>query len=655
MAKKSAKNTPGKKISSKSAKMMEDPANSLENAPRLGERVLNVLADATDLRDRVYEPALLDLALTMPPPDASVSPVRDQKQEGACTGFALSSAITLMNRQRHLRLEPPLGAPMASARMLYEMAKLNDEWPGEDYEGSSIRGALKGFYNNGVCRDDLAPYRSGQKGWFLKIDQARDARNVGLGAYYRLRPEIIDYHAALNEAGVIYVSANVHRGWQNPPKGKIKPSHLTEGGHAFIILGYDQEGFIIQNSWGKEWGNLNGRPGLAHWSYEDWSANVMDAWVLRLAVPTPEAFDLTVSEPKPQTKYLFEAETVRGPRHEEIIGHIIHLDDGELEVKGKYPTPLSTIQQTADFLADEVATAGRNYEHLMFYAHGGLNGQSASANRVRKMKEVFKRNGIYPIHFMWETGFFETLTDVIFSASTKAEGRVGGFTDIWDRFLEAAARRPGRALWRDMKRDAELSFVANGGGRKAVQVLLKGNAKRDKPLKVHLVGHSAGSIFLAHMLGAMRAMNPLDAPVRSCSLMAPACTVDLFHSHIHPRVGQTGAADGVEKLWQYNLINQREEDDSVGPYRKSLLYFVSNAFEDSKKMPLLGMENFKDEFTQKADHTIHYAGRGASITDSQSHGGFDNDRATMNNILKNILGKKPSAAKGFQPEDVTGY
>ena len=259
------------------AKKVEDPSKTLNAAPRLGNRVLNVLSDATDLRDRIYEPALLDLALSMAPQDRSVSPIRDQGQEGACTGFALSSAITLMNRLRHQKLDPPQTTPTASPRMLYEMAKINDEWPGEDYEGSSIRGALKGFYNNGACSDDVAPYKDGDKNWYLKVEHAKDARKLGLGAYYRLRPDIIDYHAALNEVGVIYVSAMVHRGWQNPSKGDIKPSHLTEGGHAFIIVGYDETGFLIQNSWGEDWGSFNGQPGIARWRYEDWSATVMDA------------------------------------------------------------------------------------------------------------------------------------------------------------------------------------------------------------------------------------------------------------------------------------------------------------------------------------------------------------------------------------------
>ena len=150
-------------------------------------------------------------------------------------------------------------------------------------------------------------------------------------------------------------------------------------------------------------------------------------------------------------------------------------------------------------------------------------------------------------------------------------------------------------------------------------------------------------------------MNPLKTPVKSCSIMAPACTVDLYKKSYHPRVGKAGAASGIAKLWQYDLIDQREQDDSVGPYQKSLLYFVSNAFEDEKKMPLLGMEKFKDQVPGKAGYKIHYAGRAPAITDSDTHGGFNNDRKTMNDILKNILGAKPTPAKGFQPEDMIGY
>ena len=409
----------------------------------LNGRILNVRSDMPDLRDRVYEPSLLDLKLALNPPSPSCSPILDQGQEGACTGFALASAINLQNNMREAQLgSQSIVASLpsrVSPRMLYEMAKLHDEWPDEDYEGSSIRGALKGFFHNGACDEALAPYVSGEKNWYLTKEQAQNARRIGLGAYYRLRPEIIDYHAALNEVGVVYVSASVHRGWQNPRRGIIKQSNIHEGGHAFIIVGYNENGFLVQNSWGSSWGGFQGHNGVAEWSYADWAENVMDAWVLRLAVPTPDCFDLTHIPKSSAEATVFQSNIATAPKRSEIVGHFIHIDDGKLVDKGRYATPEQTIQETADVLvADENRPNGEKskYRHLLFYMHGGLNDSNASARRIRQMKDVYKRNGIYPVHFMWETGFSEELADVLLGAFKKTESRVGGWTDWADLVIE---------------------------------------------------------------------------------------------------------------------------------------------------------------------------------------------------------------------------
>ena len=44
--------------------------------------------------------------------------------------------------------------------MLYHLARFYDEWPGEDYDGSSCRGALKAWNKHGVCSDALWPYKT---------------------------------------------------------------------------------------------------------------------------------------------------------------------------------------------------------------------------------------------------------------------------------------------------------------------------------------------------------------------------------------------------------------------------------------------------------------------------------------------------------------
>ena len=626
--------------------------NSAANT--LNGRQLNAVQDLPDLRDRIYKPALLDLSLAISPPSTTTSPILDQKTEGACTGFALSSAINLQNNLRRHQSRTK-SYSQVSARMLYEMAKQHDEWPDENYEGSSIRGAIKGFFHNGVCENSFAPFVDGEKNWRLTKKQAKNARSIGLGAYYRLCPEIIDYHAALNETGVIVVSANIHRGWQNPRKGIIKKSELHEGGHAFVIVGYNDNGFLIQNSWGPNWGGFDGNEGIAEWSYLDWAENVLDAWVLRLSVPTPNHFDLTHIPVSQAASAVFGQEAISSPKRSEILGHFIHLDDGKLVETGKYATTEQTIQETADLFARDEVSENPKYKHLLFYAHGGLNNTRASASRIKQMKEVYKRNSIYPIHFMWETGFSEEIGDILTGAFRKKEDRVGGIIDWSDFIIEKFAKLPGRAIWRETKRDAVRSFAANSGGAKAVKILLQGNAKRNKPMNVHFVGHSAGAILIAELLRA-KSKNYKSLIAETVSLMAPACTIEYFENSYAPLIGNNS---GIKSLLQYNLIDQRELDDNVGPYRKSLLYFISRAFEElhenNNPMPLLGMDKYSHELKLQKNHKIYYAGRDNKFTRSKSHGGFDNERTTMNNILLNITGKKVSSKKGFQQHELKGY
>lgn len=168
----------------------------VEKVQRINSRyLLNVVEDAPDFRDYEYRPALIQLNSEVPRPDNLN--IRDQGREGDCTGFGLAAAIDL---QLRLRGETDR---TASTRMLYETAKQFDEWEGEgeDYHGSSCRGAVKGWHSMGVCSEELAPYRSAEEGWVLSVDQAKDARKTTLGAYYRVNKKISDYHAAINEVG----------------------------------------------------------------------------------------------------------------------------------------------------------------------------------------------------------------------------------------------------------------------------------------------------------------------------------------------------------------------------------------------------------------------------------------------------------------------
>ena len=601
------------------------------------KRVLNVLGDPPDIRDRMYEPALIQLQPEMD--NRASAMVLDQGGEGACTGFGLAAVINLLNSRRDGDF------PRASTRMLYEMAKKHDEWPGEKYEGSSCRGAIRGWKNMGVCSEDLWPYLPPDDR--LTIERARAARGNALGAYYRLRPEISDYHAALNETGAIYVSATVHEGWPQPVAGgeipRIPIGQPPTGGHAFAIVGYDRDGFIVQNSWGAGWG----RDGFALWLYQDWIENIKDGWVFRLALPVPQIFGLAPRSTK--IAHGVGEESRPPPKRFEIAGHFVHFDDGRYKQKGDYWSTSEDVRQTAAQIA-----ANDKYSHLLVYAHGGLNAPRASARRIRALKAGFTRNGVYPFHIMYDTGLAETLIDVIKQALGFVGGRAGGLVDWWDNLIEDAVRKPVTPLWEEMKRDARLPFTElvdgnDGDGIDTINAFAAALAGTGK--SIHLAGHSTGGVLLGHLLGALDNLGAADI-IRTCSLMAPACTVDFYNTCYQPRLG--GAASAVVKLPKmtvYNLNDELERDDNVAyAYRKSLLYLVSRALERQPEKPLLGMQKYSAELPGEPDLEFIYSDGRSGRSTSRSHGGFDNDAPTMNDILATILGSPPP--KPFTPEEL---
>ena len=319
--------------------------------------VLNVRPDPIDFRDRIYEPGLIPLETVMAPPDLQAHNlvVRNQVAEGSCTGQALAAVIDLQNFKR--RTDGAQVPERVSARMLYEHARQFDEYVEDKLPGSSARGAIKAFFHHGVCSSEAAPYIEGDTTYKLTREIAKDAKKVTLGAYLRLRHILNDYHAALNEAKAIFCTAMIHEGWDFAPivraKGCItlpkKASGVVKlsGAHAFAIVGYDTKGFLVLSSWGGLWGGFdlsamvprlkdpaleNPRPGIAHWSYEDWSAHVLDAWVLRLQVPTekPSGFSggyHTVGRQEQQPGFnLFHS----SEPNLKVLGHYIHIKNGAL-------------------------------------------------------------------------------------------------------------------------------------------------------------------------------------------------------------------------------------------------------------------------------------------------------------------------------------
>lgn len=183
--------------------------------------------------------------------------VLDQGQTSACTGF--SRTYDLAGSPKSVKYGDGSLIGEEFAQKIYAEAKRQDEWPGEDYEGSSVLGALKAAATFGL----IGEYR-----WAFNMD---------------------DMLAALSTLGPVVVGTTWYNSMFEP-----RPSGLLEvdaksgdaGGHAYYfrrILTSEQSKrqflgrtetlrseplLVVRNSWGTSWGR-GGEAGMWADDYED--------------------------------------------------------------------------------------------------------------------------------------------------------------------------------------------------------------------------------------------------------------------------------------------------------------------------------------------------------------------------------------------------
>ena len=212
-------------------------------------------------------------------PDPSWIRVLQQGPEPASVGYAVAALIDLLRWQRG-------DTRTASPRFLYENAKKYDEWGGEDYDGSSVQGGMKGWAIRGVVDDAVWSYASTEP---LAPEAQSEAIEDRPARVARIGPSIDAIRAAFQETPGVVASAMLHDGW-NEAKETIRfdpeATQRETGGHAFLIVGYTPDGFIVQNSWGEGWGGMeiDGKHvgGLSVWRYEDAEKHLQDAWMGQL-------------------------------------------------------------------------------------------------------------------------------------------------------------------------------------------------------------------------------------------------------------------------------------------------------------------------------------------------------------------------------------
>lgn len=659
-----------------------------------------VRPDSLDFRDRIFQPTLVEVPSEIPLARyqqlgvpvlsqlgrgvrsrrdvgkrlrGSVSGAHPQSTAWACTGFALATVVHYLLRRRTTHRDDSI----VSEAMLFEMARRYDDYTGESYLGSSARGAMRGWHLHGVCRRELWPFRQGRSDRRLTAERALDAAARPLGSYFRVNHrDLVAMHCALAEVGVLYTVLNVHQGWLAAgSSGRIPWSTRTMGSHAVAVVAYDDRGFWIQNSWGEEWG----AGGFAHLAYDDWLKNGVDAWVARLGVPT------FLEEPSSAAQITASASSSsRTQVMRQLRQHLVRIHpDGRLQSNDAYGT---SVQDLDTIFEEDFPNTTKSWKkkRLLLFATGGLSSLDATIQRgVADYRATLLNQGIYPVVFVWRTGFWDTISAVLRKAlgERQHDARVSALTDFMldrlDDGLEPMARQEGGKLqWDEVKRTARQATALADGGVRLTLDRIADLVRRDPSVEVHVAGQSAGAILLAPAIqlltsegtitcAPMKGRQGLGVPVQSCTLWAPACTTGLFHQTYFDAIDERK----IRRFLMVTLTEQAEAADNVaGIYRKSLLHLISSALEDQPRVPdesdgaeIMGMERFVrtngadrpgyPEFMRLLRRTsvtwmfspAPVAADPAQVAPvaARRHGDFDDDPGTLMATLSLILKRPP--------------
>jgi len=261
------------------------------------------------------------------------------------------------------------------------------------------------------------------------------------------------------------------------------------------------------------------------------------------------------------------------------------------------------------------------------------------------------------IHHTNQKGIFDIKLLLIRSAknalvSTIKRYRTEKDHGLPETFIEEMYREIGVAYilkesWESMKKKAVDSFYPDND-HVGYYLLSK---LSEKQVKIDLIGHSAGAIFINEMVKTSREKFP-TIKYENIILLAPACTMQNYHDGL-----MSCCNDTVDNICIMTMEDKLEQKDYLIHeliYPSSMLYFISGLLENEVDMPILGLQrhidgNFKHH--NKIDNAVkeHVKGglvdlyyskiSGSSETTADKHGDFfSEDRPTIKTI-QNIISK----------------
>jgi len=207
--------------------------------------------------------------------------VEDQTTLGSCVGQALAGAYEMMLRRNY-----PKNFTELSSLFVYYNGRFKEDLVELD-AGTTIRAAIEGIVDYGICSEDLWPYDIKKFDVRPSPEAYADAKKRTLENYRRLYgiPEII---AAINNNRPVVIGMSVYTQFfgidkTNPvvemPKNRFEDFY---GEHAVFLVGYNQDKkqLLAKNSFGPDWGE-NGY----FWIPYDYArSEVFEAWIFDIVL-----------------------------------------------------------------------------------------------------------------------------------------------------------------------------------------------------------------------------------------------------------------------------------------------------------------------------------------------------------------------------------
>jgi hypothetical protein len=231
------------------------------------KRILNCIPSANQEKDWTFEDAAmagLTAAAAIPASRDLREPawwnVGNQGSTGSCVGWATADSVLRWHFVKAGRIARP---GLLSTRFTWMASKEIDEFNSRpttfiEPEGTSLKAALDVSRKFGAVRELVLKFGSGA----LYQNNAQTfyalASQFKIASYINLGRNLFNWRTWLANNGPILTRLTVDSAWYaataNQGRLTTYDAASANGGHAVALVGYDQNMFIVRNSWGTTWG-----------------------------------------------------------------------------------------------------------------------------------------------------------------------------------------------------------------------------------------------------------------------------------------------------------------------------------------------------------------------------------------------------------------